>query len=149
MPWWSKHLWVIAMQVVAFAPYCIGSRAFFKGRKHFMLWLAFGIVLDCIMAITASSGLLPRMNSNEGAPWASILFILHITLSGGGMFAFILMFLYVLVRGIGREYPRLRRIQYRIFLPAWVVGVSIALVNFMSKVFFNVRAYDLPWQLLR
>ena len=147
--WWLGHLWVIAIQILAFVPYAIGSRAFYKHEKHFRRWLAAGIVMDIFMAITASTGILPRMSPGQGAPWASAFFLTHIVLSGGGMFAFVLLFAYLLVRGTDRNYPRLRWVQYRVFLTAWMIGVSIALVNFVVKVAYGQRIYDLPWQMLR
>ena len=119
--WWTKHLWVIAIQIAAFLPYCVGSYRFYKEKGRFMRWIATGIVLDCIMAITASTGMLPRMGSEQGAPWTSILFLLHIIFSGSGMLAFILMFFYLIIRGVNKEYPRLRRIQYKIFLKMWIM----------------------------
>src|SRR3990167_10083297 len=73
--WWLPHLWVIAMQVGAFVPYCLGSWRFYKRRPGFMTWLWLGIALDVVMAISASTGLLPRMKSEQGAPWHSVLLL--------------------------------------------------------------------------
>ena len=145
--WWTRHLWVVGMQITAFLPYCIGSCKFYRRKKHFMWWIGTGIVLNCIMAITASTGMLPRMSSEQGAPWTSILFLLHIILSGGGMFAFIIMFFFLIKSGVNKEYPLLRWVQYRIFLNMWIAGVSMALFNFVFKILFEQRIYDMPWQM--
>ena len=114
-----------------------------------MTWLWLGIALDVVMAISASTGLLPRMKSEQGAPWHSVLFLTHITTAGLGMFFFLGMVVCLAIRGTDYEYPRLRRVQYLIFLRAWMFGVSIALVNFLWKIVYNQRIYDWTWQMLR
>ncbi len=140
--WWLYHLWVIGFQVAALICYAIGSYRFYKNKDKFMIFLTLGIVLDIIMAIGASSGVLPRMEEGQGAPWASPLFIVHVSLSGFGLFSFIFMYLYLLIRGKDREYPRLRKFQFKIMLPCWITGVSIGLINFLIKVLFQIRLYD-------
>lgn len=140
--WWLYHLWVIGFQVAALICYAIGSYRFYKNKKKFMTFLTLGIVLDIIMAIGASSGILPRMQEAQGAPWSSPLFIVHVTLAGFGMFSFILMYLYLLIRGTDYEYRRLRKFQFKILLPCWITGISIGLLNFFTKVLFQIRLYD-------
>ena len=142
-PWYLAHLVVIAIQITALLPYLIASVRFYQKKKHFMTWLAIGICLDIFMALAASGGALPRMNPDDSTPWGSSLFIVHITLAGIGMFGFIILFLFLLVKGTDREYPRLRKFQLRIFLNCWLAGVGIALANFAVKVMFNIRLYDL------
>ena len=112
--WWLYHLWVIGFQIAALICYAIGSYRFYKNKNKFMTFLTLGIVLDIIMAIGASSGILPRMQEAQGAPWSSPLFIIHVTLSGFGLFSFILMYLYLLIRGTDYEYRRLRKFQFKI-----------------------------------
>jgi len=140
--WWLYHLWVIGFQVAALICYAIGSYRFYKNKKKFMTFLTLGIVLDIIMAIGASSGILPRMQEAQGAPWSSPLFIVHVTLAGFGLFGFILMYLYLLIRGTDYEYRRLRKFQFKILLPCWITGISIGLLNFFTKVLFQIRLYD-------
>ena len=140
--WWLYHLWVIGFQIAALTCYAIGSYRFYKKKKKFMMFLTLGIVLDIVMAIGASSGALPRMQEEQGASWSSPLFIIHVALSGFGLFSFIFLYIYLLVRGTNYEYPRLRKIQYKIFLPSWIIGVSIGLINFFIKVIFQIRLYD-------
>jgi len=140
--WWISHLWVIAVQIIAFIPYFVGSWRFYRGKNGFLALIGLGIILDAIIAFAASSGLLPRMREGQGAPWHSVLFLLHITTAGLGMFGFIILFIYVLVKGGGREYKRLRVFQYKVLLRLWCLGVIIALANFICKVAFGIRVYD-------
>jgi hypothetical protein len=141
--WWVRHLWLVGIQVVAFVPYIIGSSRFYRRKSGFMRWLAIGIALDVIMAITPFIVKLPRMEASQGAPWSSILFLTHIILAGAGMFGFVIMFFYLAIKGYDRDYPRLRKFQYVVLLRLWMAGVGIALVNFAVKVMFGVRVYDL------
>ena len=88
-------LWIlIAMQIIAFIFYYVGSRKFYKFRSGFMKWLAVGIILDIMMAIIPNVFELPKM-SDHGAPWSSILFVTHIFAASTGMLGFIIMFVYL------------------------------------------------------
>ncbi len=140
--WWIKHVWVIVMQLVAFIPYLIGSYKFYKGKRHFMPFIITGIAMDVVIAIVASSGKLPRMESSQGAPWGSPLFIAHIVLAGVAMLGFLCLFMYLLINGTHRPYLRLRRFQYKVLMRMWIAGVIIALVNFFTKVCIHIRIYD-------
>lgn len=140
--WWQKHLWIIAMQVIAFIPYIVGSTRFYRRKNNFMVWIAIGIMLDIIMAITPFVVDLPRMESSQGAPWSSILFLVHISTAGIGMFGFIIMFIYLLINGVHHRYKILRQFQYKVLLRLWILGVGIALLNFLIKVIFSIRIYD-------
>jgi hypothetical protein len=140
--WWLYHLWVIGLQVTALICYAIGSYRFYKNKDKFMLFLTLGILFDIIMAIGASSGILPRMQESQGAPWSSPLFIVHVSFSGFGLFSFIFMYVYLKIKGIDYEYPKLRKFQFKIMLPCWITGVSISLINFLIKVIFEIRLYD-------
>ncbi len=141
--WWIYHLWVIGFQIAALACYGVGSYRFYKNIKGYMKFLTLGIILDIIMAIGASSGALPRMEASQSAVWTSPLFIIHVILSGFGLFSFIFLYIFLLIKGADKEYPKLRKIQFKIFLPCWIVGVSIGLINFFIKVIFEVRLYDI------
>lgn len=140
--WWYSHLPIIGLQIIAFFPYIIGSRRFYKKKEKFMLFFLAGIILDIIMALTPFLVELPRMSAEQSAPWSSYLFIFHITTAGIGMFGFIFMFIFLLVKGVKHEYIFLRKFQYYILLRLWIVGVGLALVNFFIKVVFNIRIYD-------
>ena len=117
--WWIYHTWVIGFQVAALFCYAIGSYRFYKNKKNFMKFLTLGIILDIIMAVGASSGFLPRMEESQGAPWSSPLFIIHVASSGFGLFSFIFMYIFLLIRGTNFEYRRLRNIQFKITGIVW------------------------------
>ena len=141
--WWIYHLWVIGFQIAALSCYAVGSYRFYKNIEGFMKFLTLGIILDIIMAIGASSGALPRMEASQSAVWTSPLFIIHVILSGFGLFSFIFLYIFLLVKGTDKNYSKLRKIQFKIFLPCWIIGVSIGLINFFTKVIFEIRLYDI------
>jgi hypothetical protein len=58
------------------------------------------------------------------------------------MFGFIAVLLVLLIKGKDFPYPRLRKFQYRVLLPAWVVGEVIALSNSILKIILKIRIYD-------
>jgi hypothetical protein len=140
--WWHYHLPIIFLQVIAFFPYIIGSRRFYQGKKGFMLLLCLGVSLDVIMAITPFVVELPRMSAEHTAPWVSFLFITHIASAGFAMFYFIWMLIFISVKGPNYNYNILRIFQYKVILRLWILGVSIALINFFVKVVFQIRIYD-------
>lgn len=72
--WWIYHLWVIVFQIAALTFNAVGCFRFYKNLKGFMKFLTLGIILDIIMAIGASSGTLPRMESGQSVVWTSPLF---------------------------------------------------------------------------
>ncbi len=140
--WWQRHLVIIGMQIIAFVPYIVGSRRFYQNKDKFMTWISLGILLDILMAISPFIFELPRMESNQSAPWNSALFIIHIGTASIGMFGFLIMFLYLWINGTDYPYKKLRIFQYLFLLRLWIFGVSIALLNFIIKVAFNIRIYD-------
>jgi|AntRauTorckE6833_2_1112554.scaffolds.fasta_scaffold09062_5 hypothetical protein len=140
--WWYKHLFIIGLQIIAFIPYIIGSYRFYKRRNNFMIFLTIGIILDIIMTFAPFIYSFPRMEESQGAPWSSPLFLVHILTAGTGMFGFIIMYIYLIFKGINHKYSWLRNFQYFILLRLWIFGVGIALINFLVKAAFNVRIYD-------
>jgi len=130
------------IQIVAFIPYAIGSWRFYTHKSRFLFSIGLGIALDALMALSASFGWLPRMQSDQGAPWDSVLFVTHVATTVFGMFGFLFLFVYVLVRGTTKEYPKLRAFQYKVMFRLWCLGVAIALANFIVKVAFGIRIYD-------
>jgi hypothetical protein len=58
------------------------------------------------------------------------------------MFGFIAVLLVLLIKGKDLPYPRLRKFQYRVLLPAWVVGEVIVLSNSILKIILKIRIYD-------
>jgi len=140
--WWYYHLPIISLQILAFFPYIIGSRRFYQGKNGFMWLLSIGVLLDIIMTITPFVVELPRMSLEQTAPWTSFLFIVHIASAGFAMFYFIWMLIFINVKGPSYNYNILRVFQYKVVLKLWILGVSIALLNFLIKVIFQIRIYD-------
>jgi hypothetical protein len=58
------------------------------------------------------------------------------------MFGFIAVLLALLIKGKARPWPRLRKFQYRVLLPAWAIGEVIALTNSILKILLKIRIYD-------
>ncbi len=133
--------------VLAFAAlyfYIIGSRRFYQQKNPFIYLFVIAIVLDATTAILASFGITPttQLPNSDFVPWQSTLFLIHIILASFGFFGFIIMILYVLIKGKESPYPRLSVFQYKVLLPAWLVGEGIALVTSVVKLLFRVRIYD-------
>jgi hypothetical protein len=94
------------------------------------------------MAVAASLRLLPVLSPGRGVPYHSVLFVLHITSALLGMTGFLVVFFLVLVRGRDREFVRTRAITFKLILPVWALGASIAIVNFLSKTLFGTNLYS-------
>lgn len=138
----SGHLWLLALTIAALFFYAIGSHSFYHRKPGYLLWLGGGILADIFMAVAASLRLLPVLSPGEGVPYHSVLFVLHITSALLGMTGFLLVFFLVLVRGRDLEYARTRAITYKLILPVWALGASIAIVNFLSKTLFGTNLYS-------
>lgn len=115
--WWIPHLLVIAIQLAAFAVYFLGSYRFYNCEDGYLKFIGLGILLDILLAFGASFGWLPRMAESQGAPWSSVLFLIHVICAGGGMLGFLFVFFYTLVRGPHPYHFRLGWFQYRVLLP--------------------------------
>jgi len=141
-------LWIlIAMQIFAIFAYYVGSRRFYKYRSGFMKWLAIGIILDIMMAVFSMAIKLPKM-SDHCVTCISILFKIHVFTATIGMLGFIIMFFYLAcLRIIGKykyhNFKKLRKFQYWVLLWLWIFGVSIGLLDFLVKIIFGFRLYDL------
>jgi hypothetical protein len=96
------------------------------------------------MAILGTFKITPTtlIPGSEFVPWGSVLFILHVILATFGFFGFIILIIFVLIKGKDLPYPRLRIFQYKVLLPAWIAGESIALINSLIKIIFGFRLYD-------
>jgi len=134
----------IFLAVTALTLYYIGSRRFYLDCHPFLriLWLA--ILIDGLTAVLASFGVTPttQLPYSDFVPWRSKLFVTHVILATIGFFGFITVVIILMTKGTHRPYPRLRRFQYRILLPIWLVGEGIALMNSLFKVLFRLRIYD-------
>ena len=58
------------------------------------------------------------------------------------MFGYIAVLLALLIKGKDRPWDKMRKLQFRILLPCWVIGEVIALTNAIVKLVFRVRIYD-------
>jgi hypothetical protein len=138
-----EHAWIFFLSLLALFFYFKGSYKFFHSQSGYLNWLGLGVLADIFMAFAASTKILPVLVPGEGIPYTSILFILHITLSTIGMVGYIAIFFLILIRGVKKKYTYLKIISYRILLPIWIGGVSIALINFLIKVIFETNLFIL------
>ena len=137
------HIWISIVSIVALISYFLGSYRFFHGRSSFLPWLGLGVLLDLVMAITASMKILPVLQPGESIPFSSILFICHIMFTSVGMIGYIIVFCILIIRGIQKEYKQLKFITYRILFPIWTTGVAIVLINSFSKSFFRFNLFTI------
>lgn len=134
----------IVLAVFTFYFYVLASRRFYRREEPFLGYLGIAVVLDIATAILASFRLTPTttLPGSHGAPWGSILFLTHMTTATLGMFGYIFVFLVLVFKGKDRPYVKMRAFQYRILLPAWVIGEVIALTNSILKIVLKIRIYD-------
>jgi hypothetical protein len=134
----------IVLAVATFYFYVLASGRFYRRQEPFLGYLAAAVVLDVATAFLASFKVTPTttLAGPHVVPWRSALFLLHITTATLGMFGFIAVLLILLIKGKDLPYPRLRKFQYRVLLPAWVVGEVIALSNSILKMILKIRIYD-------
>ena len=134
----------IILAVATLYLYVLGSGRFYRRQEPFLGYLGAGVVLDVATALLASFKITPTtvVAGPHVVPWRSVLFLVHITSATLGMFGFIAVVLVLLVRGKNRPYDRLRKFQYRILLPAWILGEVIALANAILKIVLKTRLYD-------
>ncbi|MCX6575511.1 MAG: hypothetical protein NTV82_03850 [Candidatus Aminicenantes bacterium] len=134
----------IVMAVATLYFYVLASRRFYRREEPFLGYLGAAVVLDIATALLASFRLTPTttLPGSHGAPWHSILFLLHMSSATLGMFGFIFVFLVLVIKGKDRPYDKLRTFQYRVLLPAWALGEVIALTNSILKMVLKIRIYD-------
>ena len=137
-----EHAWIFILSLAALIFYFRGSYKFYHNQSDYLHWLGLGVLADIFMAFAASTKILPVLVPGEGIPYTSLLFILHITMSTIGMVGYIVVFFVILIRGAKKEYTYLKTIVYRILLPIWIVGVSVALINFLTKVIFETNLFN-------
>ncbi|MGA2531446.1 MAG: hypothetical protein ABSG19_00275 [Candidatus Aminicenantales bacterium] len=124
--------------------YLLGSGRFYRRQEPFLGYLGAAVILDIATAFLASFKLTPTtaLAGPHVVPWRSVLFLAHMTSATLGMFGFIAVFLVLLIKGKDRPYDRLRRFQFRVLLPAWMLGEVIALTNSILKIILKIRIYD-------
>lgn len=125
--------------------YIIGSYRFYKNKSAYVLFLGLAIAIDILTAILASLKITPTSQYFESAavPWYSLLFKVHVTLSMIGFVGFIALFIYLILSKKKSYREGVRIWQFRFLLPIWIIGESIALINAISKMFFQVRIFDM------
>lgn len=135
----------IVLAVAALVLYVVASRRFYRNQEPFLGALAVAVVLDIATALLASFKLTPTttLPGVHRAVWSSVLFVTHMAVATFGMFGFIVMLVLLVVRGTGHPYVGLRKFQYRVLLPAWILGTCIALTNSVLKIVLKIRIYDL------
>ena len=124
--------------------YLLGSGRFYRRQEPFLGYLGAAVILDIATAFLASFKLTPTtaLAGPHVVPWRSVLFLVHMASATLGMFGFIAVFLVLLIKGKNRPYDRLRKFQFRVLLPAWMLGEVIALTNSVLKIILKVRIYD-------
>jgi hypothetical protein len=134
----------IVMAAATLYFYVLASRRFYRREEPFLGYLGAAVVFDIATALLASFRLTPTttLPGSHGAPWRSILFLVHMSSATLGMFGLIFVFLVLVVKGKDRPYDRLRTFQYRVLLPAWALGEVIALTNSILKMVLKIRIYD-------
>ncbi len=135
----------IVLAIAALVCYVVASRRFYRKQEPFIGVLALAVVLDVATALLASFKLTPTtaLAGPHRVPWTSVLFITHMAAASFAMFAFIVMLVLLLIRGTEHPYVGLRKFQYRVMLPAWILGTCIALTNSILKIVLKIRIYDL------
>jgi hypothetical protein len=134
----------IILAVATLYLYILAGGRFYRRQEPFLGYLAGAVVLDIATAILASFKITPTttLAGPHVVPWRSVLFLTHIAAATLGMFGYIAVLLILLIRGKNRPYKWLRKFQYRVLLPAWVIGEVIALTNSILKMALKIRIYD-------
>ena len=134
----------IALALITLYFYVLASSRFYRRKEPFLGYLTAAVILDVAAAFLASFKVTPTtiLPGPHVEPWRSALFLFHITISSIGMFGFIAVLLVLLIKGKDLPYPRLRKFQYRVLLPAWLIGEVIALSNSILKIVLKIRIYD-------
>ena len=134
----------IILAVVTFWLYVKAGGRFYRREEPVLGLLAAAVVFDVITAFLASFKITPTtvLSGPRLPPWGSPVFLLHITTSTIGMFGYIAVLLALLIKGKDKPWDRMRKFQFRVLLPCWVIGEIIALTNSIVKLLFHVRIYD-------
>lgn len=134
----------IALALITFWLYVKAGRRFYRREEPFLGLLAAAVVFDVVTAFLASFKVTPTtvLEGPHLPPWGSPVFLLHISTSTLGMFGYIAVLLALLIKGKDKPWDRMRKFQFRILLPCWVIGEIIALTNAIVKFAFHVRIYD-------
>jgi hypothetical protein len=134
----------IVLALATLVLYLLGSGRFYRREEPFLGYLGAAVILDIATAFLASFKLTPTtaLAGPHVVPWRSVLFLAHMASATLGMFGFIAVFLVLLIKGKDHPYDGLRKFQFRVLLPAWMLGEVIALTNSILKIILKVRIYD-------
>ncbi len=135
----------IFLALLALAFYIKGSYRFYKNKNGYIFFLGLAIVIDAVTAILASLKITPTSHhfDTDAVPWYSFLFNIHVVLSMIGFTGFIFLFFYLLSTKRDKQSSWIRNWQFRLLLPVWLIGETIALSNALSKIIFKIRIFDL------
>jgi hypothetical protein len=135
----------VLLALLALVLYVIGSYRFYRQKPGYTAILGSAIIIDIATAILASFKITPTMVLPGLAtiPWHSWLFRIHVVLSTIGFVGFIALFIYLLIRRPRNYSPWIRRWQFLVLLPIWVIGEGIALSNALTKIFLQLRLFEL------
>jgi hypothetical protein len=133
------------LALLALGFYIIGSFKFYSYRNGYLFFLGLAIFIDILTATLASLRITPtvQMESMVTIPWHSVLFKVHVIFSMVGFCGFIVLFLYLLFRKPAKYSAMVRKWQYQILLPVWIIGECIALTNSLMKIFWKTRLFDM------
>lgn len=134
----------VLMAFVALVLYFVGSYRFYHKRSGFKMIIGTALLIDVVTATLASLKITPttQIPGTEAVPWDSILFKLHVILSMIGIIGFLALFIYLLICKSSAYKTWIRKGQFIILLPVWVVGELIALSNALCKICLSVRLFD-------
>jgi len=132
------------MAMLALLFYAIGSYSLYKNKRRFLLFIGLALLIDILTATLASLRITPttELPAAVSVPWYSLLFKIHVMLSMTGITGFIILFLYLLFVKRDRIKDWVRKWQYQLLLPIWIIGEGIALSNSIMKICCGIRLFD-------
>lgn len=135
----------IFLAAAALLLYAIGSYKFFRDQKNYLFYLGSALAIDILTATLASLRITPTTNLPVAAavPWYSLLFKVHVILSMIGFVGFIALFLYLLISKPDKYKHWIRKWQFRILLPVWIIGEGIAICNSLAKMIWGTRLFEM------
>lgn len=134
----------VLLAFVAIVLYFVGSYRFYNNSRGFKIIIGTALLIDIMTATLASLKITPttQIPGTEAIPWDSILFKAHVILSMIGIVGFLVLFLYLLICKPSAYKAWIRKGQFMVLLPVWVVGEFIALSNAICKICLRVRLFD-------
>jgi hypothetical protein len=133
------------MAVLALALYVVGSYRLYRYKSSYLIILGIAIAVDILTAILASLSITPtvQIENTVTVPWHSVLFKFHVVFSMIGFVGFIALFVYLVIQRKSGCHPLIRKWQFLVLLPIWIIGESIALLNATMKLTSGMRLFDM------